>query len=227
MNRILTISSLYKRFGTLVAVHDFSMTMEKGEVVGIFGANGAGKTTLIRMIIRLAKPTSGEIKIAPGARIGYMSQSFSLVGNLTVMENFDFYGALYNLPHKEFVSQRDRFIRHFNMKEYLNVRAERLPAGRRQLLAFSISQLHSPTLLLLDEPTSGLDLLNRKRLWEAIRKTADEGIAVLVSTHYLDEAFNCDNIVMMERGAIKAYGSPVDLTVQAGGDLINLFLEKE
>ena len=226
MNRILTISSLNKRFGSLLAVRDFSLTLEKGEVVGIFGANGAGKTTLIRMIIGLTRPTSGEFIIAPECRIGYMSQSFSLVGTLTVMENFEFYGALYNLPQQEFVHQRDRFIAHFNMDDYLNVRTDRLPAGRKQLLAFSISRLHSPTLLLLDEPTSGLDLLNRKRLWEAVRDAADEGIAILVSTHYLDDAFHCDNIVMMERGTIKAYGTPVDLAAKAGGDLINLFLEE-
>jgi len=226
MNRILTISSLSKYFGSLPAVRDFSLNLEKGEVVGIFGANGAGKTTLIRMIIGLTKPTSGEFTIATGCRIGYMSQSFSLVGTLTVMENFEFYGALYNLPQQEFVHQRDRFISHFNMGGYLNVRTDRLPAGRKQLLAFSISRLHSPTLLLLDEPTSGLDLLNRKRLWKAVHDAAKEGIAILVSTHYLDEAFHCDNIVMMERGAIKAYGNPVDLAAKAGGDLINLFLEE-
>ena len=226
MDRILTISSLSKNFGSLVAVRDFSLILENGEVIGIFGANGAGKTTLIRMIIGLTKPTSGEFTIATGCRIGYMSQSFSLVGTLTVMENFEFYGALYNLPQQEFIHQRDRFINHFKMEEYLNVRTDRLPAGRKQLLAFSISRLHSPTLLLLDEPTSGLDLLNRKRLWEAVRDAANEGIAILVSTHYLDEAFNCDNIVMMERGAIKAYGNPINLAAKAGGDLINLFLEE-
>lgn len=227
MNRILTISSLTKRFGSLVALRDFSLTLDEGEVVGIFGANGAGKTTLIRMIIGLTRPTYGKIEIASGSHIGYMSQSFSLVGSLTVMENFEFYGALYNLPKQQFMQQRERFITHFKMEEYLNVRTDRLPAGRKQLLAFSISRLHSPTLLLLDEPTSGLDLLNRKRLWEAIREAANEGISVLVSTHYLDEAFNCDNIVMMERGAIKAYGTPVDLAAQAGGNLINLFLEEK
>jgi len=226
MNRILTISSRNKRFGSLLAVRDFSLTLDKGEVLGIFGANGAGKTTLIRMIIGLTKPTSGEYIVATGSRIGYMSQSFSLVGTLTVLENFEFYGALYNLPWQEFITQRDRFINHFKMDEYLNVRANRLPAGRKQLLAFSISRLHSPTLLLLDEPTSGLDLLNRKRLWEAVRNAANEGIAILVSTHYLDEAFHCDNMVMMEHGAIKAYGKPVDLAAKAGGDLINLFLEE-
>lgn len=226
MNRILTISSLTKRFDSLVAVQDFSLTLDKGDVVGVFGANGAGKTTLIRMIIGLTKPTSGEFTIATGCRIGYMSQSFSLVGTLTVMENFEFYGALYNLPQQEFIDQRDRFITHFKMEEYLNVRTDRLPAGRKQLLAFSISRLHSPTLLLLDEPTSGLDLLNRKRLWEAVREAAEEGIAIMVSTHYLDEAYYCDKIVMMERGAIKAYGDPVNLANKAGGNLINLFLEE-
>lgn len=202
------IHSVTKRFGSLVAVDNVSLNIGKGEILGLLGANGAGKTTLIRMLCSLIKPDGGDISV--GGRIGYMCQSYSLIPELTVHENIDFYGALYGLD-KQVVTERERQISSFlKLDPYLNRQAKHLPSGWRQALSFSIAIIHTPEILILDEPTSGLDSLSRRRLWRMITAYAQSGTSVLVSTHYLDEAYYCGRVAIMNAGKLIALGAPND-----------------
>jgi len=204
---------LTKRFGDFTAVRDVSLTVEGGEVVGLLGANGAGKTTLIRMILGLLQPTEGSVRLfglppsrATRARIGYVPQGLGLYADLTVAENLAFGAAAFGVdrPPLDPTLARD---------------ADRLvgaiPLGARRRASFAMALQHTPELLMLDEPTSGVDPLARARLWDQIRRVAEAGAAVLVSTHYMDEARQADRLVLMASGVVVATGSADDLVGDA------------
>jgi ABC-2 type transport system ATP-binding protein len=194
-----------KRFGDLVAVDQVDLTVAPGEVVGLIGANGAGKTTLIRMLLGLLLPTAGRIRLfgeppsrRTRARLGYVPQSLGLYEDLTVAENLAFSAAAFGSAdgdlEGELAEQRDALVRD-------------LPLGLRRRAAFAIALSHHPDLLVLDEPTSGVDPLQRARLWETIRSTATDGAGVLVTTHHLSEAEQCDRLVVLGNGRVAAAGT--------------------
>jgi ABC-2 type transport system ATP-binding protein len=194
-----------KRFGELLAVDGVDLTVAPGEVVGLIGANGAGKTTLIRMLLGLLLPTAGRIRLfdeppsrRTRARLGYVPQSLGLYEDLTVAENLAFSAAAFGSPaadlEGELAEQRDALVRD-------------LPLGLRRRAAFAIALSHRPDLLVLDEPTSGVDPLQRARLWETIRATATDGAGVLVTTHHLREAEQCDRLVVLASGRVAAAGT--------------------
>jgi ABC-2 type transport system ATP-binding protein len=194
-----------KRFGDLLAVDGVDLTVAPGEVVGLIGANGAGKTTLIRMLLGLLLPTAGRIRLfgeppsrRTRARLGYVPQSLGLYEDLTVAENLAFSAAAFGHAgadlEGELAEQRDTLVRD-------------LPLGLRRRAAFAIALSHHPDLLVLDEPTSGVDPLQRARLWETIRATATDGAGVLVTTHHLSEAEQCDRLVVLANGRVAAAGT--------------------
>jgi ABC-2 type transport system ATP-binding protein len=194
-----------RRFGELTVVDGVDLTVAAGEVVGLIGANGAGKTTLIRMLLGLLAPTAGQVRLfgeppsrRTRARLGYVPQSLGLYEDLTVAENLAFstaaYGSSDAVLEGELAEARDTLIRD-------------LPLGLRRRAAFAIALGHHPDLLVLDEPTSGVDPLQRARLWETIRASAEEGAGVLVTTHHLGEAEQCDRLVVLAAGRVAAAGT--------------------
>jgi ABC-2 type transport system ATP-binding protein/ribosome-dependent ATPase len=198
-----------RRFGELTVVDGVDLTVAAGEVVGLIGANGAGKTTLIRMLLGLLAPTAGQVRLfgeppsrRTRARLGYMPQSLGLYEDLTVAENLAFstaaYGSSDAVLEGELAEARDTLIRD-------------LPLGLRRRAAFAIALGHHPDLLVLDEPTSGVDPLQRARLWETIRASAEEGAGVLVTTHHLGEAEQCDRLVVLAAGRVAAAGTMAEV----------------
>jgi len=202
--RLLHTTRVTRRFGDNTAVDRVDLTVDAGEVVGLLGANGAGKTTLVKLILGLVAPTSGTVDLlgAPPSRdartrVGYLPQGLGLYTDLTVAEQLRFTGRVYGYrpdPTK--------------VPGHVGGLIGSLPLGARRLAAFAAATGHHPELLLLDEPTSGVDPLGRARLWEQVRDHADDGRGVLISTHHLSEAEQCDRLVIMAAGRVVATGRP-------------------
>lgn len=224
MNSVIKTRKLSRMFGNFTAVDQISFEVQKGEVFGFLGANGAGKTTAMRMLTGLLKPTSGEAEVAGldvytaseaiKKKIGYMSQKFSLYDDLTAVENIEFYGGIYGLKAREVKEKSRDMLETLGLKEVGNMQVRSLPLGWKQKLAFAISILHDPSVVFLDEPTGGVDPVTRRQFWEKIYETAERGITVFVTTHYMDEAEYCDRISIMVDGRIKALGSPEALKTE-------------
>ncbi len=219
--KIIEVRELVKRFGSFEANKRLTFDVYRGEVFGFLGANGAGKTTAMKILCGLSKPTSGTVKVAgidvnhrPEAvkkRIGYMSQAFSLYNDLTVKENFRFYGGVYGLRRKEIRERTRYYLDKLNMRGYENMLLRNIPLGWKQKLAFSVAGMHHPEIIFLDEPTGGVDPMTRRQFWELIYEASESGTTVFVTTHYMDEAEYCDRVSIMSEGEIKALGKPGDL----------------
>ena len=203
---VLSAHEVSKRFGSIQAVDGLSLELAPGEILGLLGANGAGKTTFIRMLCGLIPQDAGTIKVQ--GRPGYMCQGFSLIEELTPEENIRFYGALYGLSRKETERRAADISARLKLDAYRGRQVKYLPTGWRQALSFCVAILPDPAVLILDEPTSGLDSLSRRRLWEMIRERAEQGTGVIVSTHYLDEAYYCTRLSLMSAGKLIASGAP-------------------
>jgi ABC-type multidrug transport system ATPase subunit len=209
MSRLIEAIGLTRRFGDLTAVDDVSFSVGKGEVVGLLGANGAGKTTTIRMLIGLLAPTSGRARLAgrrpdteARRRLGYVPQGLGLYTDLTVQENLSFVAGAYGVEAAplsgDLDHQRDSLIGD-------------LPLGLQRQLAFACAIQHRPSILILDEPTSGVGPLSAAVLWDRIRSEAERGAGALVSTHSMEEARECDRLILMSSGAIAATGTETDI----------------
>ena len=213
--------NLVKRFGDFTAVDDVSFSITAGEVMGFLGPNGAGKSTIMRIFCGLLRPDAGRALVAgidlgrdPEAvrsRIGYMSQKFSLYADLTAAENLRFFADIYRVPSSEVAERIRRAIETAGLQEHAQALVSTLATGWKQRLALGCAILHRPEILFLDEPTSGVDPLARRRFWDLIHATADEGVTVLVSTHYMDEAEYCNRIALIDRGRVVALGTPREL----------------
>jgi len=222
----VVIENLTKRFGDFTAVDDISLTVPPGEIFGFLGANGAGKTTAIRMLCGLLLPTSGRGTVNGfdifresekiKKSIGYMSQKFSLYGDLTGRENLAFYGAVYRLSARRLKDRIAEVISHLDLASFVDRPAGSLPVGWRQRLALGAAILHRPAMLFLDEPTGGVDPVFRRRFWEILYTMADEGTTLFVTTHYMDEAEFCRRISIMHRGRIIEVGNPGALVAKYG-----------
>ncbi|MBE9574144.1 MAG: ABC transporter ATP-binding protein [Proteobacteria bacterium] len=237
---VVYVKDLEKRFGRFVAVDKISFSVKKGEVFGFLGPNGAGKSTTIRMLCGIITPTSGYGRVAghdifseaEGIKhsIGYMSQKFSLYDDLTPFENIRFYLGVYEVPPEQW---KDRIEWVLDMTRLHDVRdriTRELPPGWRQRLALGCALLHRPEILFLDEPTSGVDPITRRHFWEFIDNLAGEGVTVFVTTHYMDEARNCERIVMIDEGKIVVTGSPSKIVGEVfpdtpEADLNDVFIE--
>ena len=201
-----------------------SFEVKKGEIFGFLGANGAGKTTAMRMLSGLSIPSSGTATVAGfdvytetekiKKNIGYMSQKFSLYGNLTVKENLNFFGGIYGIPRKNLKIKRDQLIQELGLENEKNKLVSELPLGWKQKLAFSVAIFHEPQIVFLDEPTGGVDPVTRRQFWNMIYDASDRGITIFVTTHYMDEAEYCDRVSIMVDGKIAALDTPANLKKQ-------------
>jgi len=222
--KIISVKNLSKKFGDFTAVNNISFDVYKGEIFGFLGANGAGKTTAMKMLIGIAKPTSGEAVIAGHdvksntemvkKKIGYMSQKFSMYDDLTIKENITFFGGIYGLNRNQIKEKTSQLVSELGLEEAVDKLVGDLPLGWKQKLSFSVALLHEPKIVFLDEPTGGVDPITRRQFWEMIYAEANKGTTLFVTTHYMDEAEYCDRVSIMVEGHIEALDSPKKLKKQ-------------
>jgi ABC-2 type transport system ATP-binding protein len=218
---------LTKRFGSLVAVDGVDLYVQRASVYGFLGPNGSGKSTTIRMLCGLLTPSAGQIEVlglqiprqseALRKHIGYMTQNFSLFTDLTVRENLEFLGAVQGLSRARTRSRVDELLGQFDFADRQRQLAGTLSGGQKQRLALAGAVIHQPELLFLDEPTSAVDPQLRRDFWEKLFDLADAGTTLLVSTHYMDEAERCHRLAILDRGRLKADGTPAELMAALEG----------
>lgn len=225
MNSIaIDVKNLSKHFGKFKAVNEINFSVDRGEIFGFLGANGAGKSTTIRMLCGILAPTSGTAFVGGydintqtemvKNNIGYMSQKFSLYDDLTVEENIKFFGGVYGLSNEKVKERAIWTLQMAGLKGRESSLTKTLAGGWKQRLALGCAILHEPKILFLDEPTSGVDPVSRRNFWELINLLSEQGVTILVTTHYLDEAEYCNNIILINAGEIIANGSPKELKNQ-------------
>jgi ABC-2 type transport system ATP-binding protein len=215
------VHDLVRKFGSFTAVDHVSFDVHRGEIFGLLGPNGAGKTTTFRMLCGLLPATAGTLQVAgvdlrharasARQRIGYVAQKFSLYGQLTVTENLDFFGSAYALRGGR---KRERIawaLEQFELTPLARLPSGQLPGGYKQRLAMAAALLHEPEILFLDEPTSGADPLARRDFWRRITALAEQGVTVIVTTHFMEEAEYCDHIAIMDAGKVLAQGTPAEI----------------
>lgn len=217
------VEGLSRRFGDFTAVDHISFRIRRGEVFGFLGPNGAGKTTTIRMLCGILPPSEGTARVLGidvaqhpdqvKQRIGYMSQRFSLYEDLTVRENLEFYAGVYQVPRRERTGRIRELIEMAGLTGREKELAGHLSGGVRQRLALGCAVVHRPPILFLDEPTSGVDPASRRRFWGLIYAFAAQGVTVMVTTHYMDEAERCHTVGLIHQGRLVALGAPDDLKV--------------
>jgi len=215
---VIYVENLTRRFGDFTAVDHINFEVNEGEVVGYLGPNGSGKTTTIRMLLGLLEPNEGEATVLGfdafrqseevRKRAGYMSQKFAIYDDLTVQENLTFYGGVYGITDKARIAQTIDLV---GLNGHESTLTRSLSAGWRQRLALGISLVHEPKLLFLDEPTSGVDPTARRAFWDLIYELADNGVTILVTTHYMDEAEYCERVGIMRDGKLLAMDTPSNL----------------
>ena len=215
---VIEVEHLERRFGDFYAVHDISFQVREGEVFGLLGANGAGKSTTFRMLCGLLPPSGGRLSVAgvdlrhaaarARGRIGYMSQKFSLYGNLSVRQNLRFFASAYGLGWRQHSERINWAMDHFQLRDQAETNSGDLPLGYKQRLALACALMHEPDILFLDEPTSGVDPLARREFWRWINALAQQGVTVLVTTHFMEEAEYCDRLAIMVAGEIRTLGTP-------------------
>lgn len=222
MTNLAEARAVTRKFGSFTAVAEVDLTIAPGEVVGLLGGNGAGKTTLIRMLLGLLRPSAGQIRLFGGPpsraarrRVGYVPQTFGLYAGLTVAENWSFTTAAYGQAGTPMPGRVAPLAREL---------VGGLPLGEQRQVAFAVVLSHHPDLLVLDEPTSGVGPLGSARLWEDIRNAADRGTGALVTTHNMEEASQCDRLVVMADGRVAASGTAEEIAGPSA-DLEEAFVE--
>ena len=222
---VIVVRDLVRRFGDFTAVASTSFEVRRGEIFGLLGPNGAGKTTTFRMLCGLLPATSGSLQVAGAnlrvapararARIGYVAQKFSLYATLTVCENLAFYGAAYGLHGRQLAERMQAMLQRFDLDP--EAESGLLPAGYRQRLAMAAGLIHAPDILFLDEPTSGIDPLARRAFWRTITALSAQGVTIVITTHFMEEAEYCDRIAIQDAGRMLALGTPHEVRELAGG----------
>ena len=223
---LVSADGVSRRFGAFIAVDNVSLQIEAGEVLGLLGPNGAGKTTLIRILCGLLPPSSGRASVAGfdveaqsnevRSRIGYVSQKFSLFPDLTADENIRFFARAYGVPRRNISERVEWAFARAGVPRPLDSLVADLSGAVRQRLALACAIVHQPRVLFLDEPTSGVDPLSRFRFWRLIAALAADGVAIIVSTHYLEEATYCDRLGLMMDGRMIALDTLMALQTQLG-----------
>lgn len=218
---VVETQGLTKQFGTFTAASNITLQIKRGEIFGLLGPNGAGKSTTFKMMCGLLKPTSGkayvnglDLQVAPSearAHIGYMAQKFSLYGNLSVVQNLEFFSGIYNLTGRRRQEKVDKMIDIFNFKSFVDESADMLPLGFKQRLALSCAVMHNPEVMFLDEPTSGVDPITRREFWNHINGLVEKGVTIMVTTHFMDEAEYCDRIALVYKSKVINIGTPDSL----------------
>jgi len=223
---------LTKKFGDFTAVNSVDFYIPKGEIFGLLGPNGAGKTTTIRMLCGIIAPSEGKgfvlgWDIAQDAEsikqnIGYMSQKFSLYHDLTCRENIRFYASIYRVPADEQSARVESLIDELGLREIANEQVRELPGGWRQRVALACAVVHNPPMLFLDEPTAGVDPIARREFWDFIYGLAGQGVSILATTHYMDEAEFCNKVGMMYNGRLIKIASPDTIKSEVPGFLLSI-----
>src|SRR3954454_22389469 len=229
---MIALDRLSKSFGTTEAVKDLSLTIERGTIFGFLGANGAGKTTTIRMLCGLTKPSSGRASIQGldvwkrrqrvRTKFGYVAQRFSLYPDLTVEENFRFFGGACRVPAAQLDERIANLLALTDLRDKQHTASGSLSGGMRQLLALGCALVHDPPLLFLDEPTSGLDPVHRQHIWNLLYDLGNTGKTIFVTTHYMDEAERCTQVGFLESGRLLANASPRDLKASFHAKLLEI-----
>jgi ABC-2 type transport system ATP-binding protein len=222
---VVEVRDLVRRFGTFTAVDHIGFEVRRGEVFGLLGPNGAGKTTTFRMLCGLLPATSGTLRVAgmdlrfsrasARQRIGYVAQKFSLYGQLSVAENLAFFASAYGLRGRR---RRERLawaMQQFELTAFAHLPAAQLPGGYKQRLAMATALLHEPDIVFLDEPTSGADPLARREFWRRMTALAEQGVTVIVTTHFMEEAEYCDRVVILDAGCLLVQGTPAEIRRRA------------
>lgn len=228
---MIITSGLSKSFGMVKAVERVDLHVTEGTIFGLVGPDGAGKTTLLRMICGLITPDKGDIRLAgyPSGEmenakenLGYMPQRFSLYGDLTIMENINFFAAMYKIDKQTVTERADEILSLTNLLDFKQRFADNLSGGMKQKLALTCALITRPRLLVLDEPTYGVDPESRKEFWKILYRLNQEGMTVLVSTAYMDEAELCNQVAFINEGLIKANDSPTGLRKSFGHHILEV-----
>ncbi len=226
---VIVVKDLVRTFGDFTAVASTSFDVSRGEIFGLLGPNGAGKTTTFRMLCGLLPASSGMLEVAgmnlrtaraqARAKIGYVSQKFALYGNLSVLDNLKFFGGAYGLSGKQLKQQIDKALLQFELKPH--AKSGDLPNGFKQRLSMAAALLHQPEIVFLDEPTSGIDPLARRSFWYTIGELANQGMTIIVTTHFMEEAEYCDRIAIQDAGKLLAIGTPQQIRGMAQLEGVN------
>lgn len=227
---MIRIENLHKSYNTVQAVKDISFEINSGEMFGIIGPDGAGKTTIIRILCGLINPTSGEAYLMDKnikhersliqKNIGYLSQIFSLYGDLTVDENIEFFANIHNIT--DYHKRRDELLTFTNLIEFRDRLANNLSGGMKQKLSLACSLIHKPKILFLDEPTTGVDPVLRRDFWKILANLKRDGITIVMTTPYLDEAERCTRVAFMSEGKILDIGTPNELKTKMTGEVLEI-----
>ena len=226
---------LTKRFGMLTAVKNLNLEVKTGEIFGLVGPDASGKTTTLRMLCGILPPDEGEAKVAGcdirreaeplKEKVGYLPQRFGLYGDLTVLENIDFYADLYQVSKKDRKQRVERLLRFANLEPFGDRKAQDLSGGMKQKLGLICALIHTPQILFLDEPTTGVDPLSRRDFWIILYDLLKEGVTILFSTSYLDEAERCNRISMIYEGELLIVDTPSAVKAQMKGSILELRTE--
>jgi len=228
---MIKTTGLTKIFGSVTAVRDVSLSVAKGEIHGLVGPDGAGKTTLMRMVCGILTPTAGTISLRGGSHrelerlksgLGYMPQRFSLYGDLTVLENIYFFGRLYSLDRETIRVRAGEMLEIAGLTPFTSRFADNLSGGMKQKLALTCTLISRPDLIVLDEPTYGVDPEFRKEFWKILYRLNSQGLTILVSTPYMDEAELCQKVSFLAAGSIVAGGSPLALKKNFPAKILDL-----
>ncbi|MCL2154259.1 MAG: ABC transporter ATP-binding protein [Leptospirales bacterium] len=229
---MISVKDITKRFGDVTAVNNLSFHVQKGEIFGIVGPDGAGKSTLLRMISGIMEPDAGEIKINDEGfkesrykikeNLAYMPQRFGLYEDLTVEENINFFGRLFGVSRSEIKKRTPALYEFSRLEPFKDRLAGKLSGGMKQKLGLVCSLIHSPDLILLDEPTNGVDPVSRREFWKILYNLLSDGVTIVVSTAYLDEAERCNRVSLMSEGRFIRSGSPMEIKNSIGGLMLEI-----
>ena len=229
-------TNLTKTFGSLTAVNHLNLEVKTGEIFGLVGPDASGKTTTLRMLCGILPPDGGEARVAGcdiqkeaeslKEKVGYLPQRFGLYGDLTVLENIHFYGDLYQVSKKERKERIERLLRFANLEPFGKRKAQDLSGGMKQKLGLICALIHTPQILFLDEPTTGVDPLSRRDFWMILYDLLKEGVTILFSSSYLDEAERCSRIGLIYEGELLITDVPSNIKGQIGGTVLELQLEE-
>lgn len=232
MKAVIT-DHLHRRFRKTIAVKDLTFSVRQGDVFGLIGPDGAGKTTTLRMLAGVLRPTSGQAVVLDEdvvrnpeslrEKIGYMPQQFSLYGDLSVLENLSFFAEIYNTPRSEREERIARLLRFAQLQQFADRPAAKLSGGMKKKLGLACALIHQPQLLLLDEPTNGVDPVSRREFWDILSELHLQGVTILITTPYMDEAERCNQVGLMFRGELIEQGEPETLRQLAPGEMLALY----
>lgn len=231
LDTLVEVTDLAYSYGPVRAVGGIGLTVRRGEMFGLIGPDGAGKTTTLRLVLGLLKPAAGTVRTcgvepmhdhnALASQVGYLSQRFSLYGDLTIDENVAFFAEVHDV--RGWAPRRDQLLEMLRLKEFRNRLAERLSGGMKQKLALACTLIHTPRLLVMDEPTTGVDPVSRRDFWKLLVGLQRDGLTILLTTPYMDEAERCQRVALLDHGRLLAQGPPAELR-GAAGSLEDVFI---